>query len=237
MPNVIRTALLAAIIAAGVGGAAVSGPLEDADAAFARGDYATGLRLLHKLADQGDARAQVELGVMYVLGDGGLGTDDAEPVKWFRKAADQGNARAQFWLGQAYYVGRGVPQDYAEAMTWLRKAADQSNRDAESQVAWMYDQGQGVAQDYAEAAKWYRKSAEHGVVSDLFRLGERYAIGQGVPQDYTQAHMLFNLAASKNNEGESRDSAVRKRNEVAAKMTPAQIADAQKLAREWKPTK
>ena len=55
-----------------------------------------------------------------------------------------------------------------------------------------------------------------------------------MPQDYTQAHMWFNLAAA-NLPKEARDIAVRNRDRVAAKMTPAQIAEAQKLAREWKP--
>ena len=62
-----------------------------------------------------------------------------------------------------------------------------------------------------------------------------YSNGQGVPQDYAQAHMWFNLAASKYPPGEDRDKAVKGRDIVAAKMTPAQISEAQKLAREWRP--
>jgi TPR repeat protein len=63
-----------------------------------------------------------------------------------------------------------------------------------------------------------------------------YDKGQGVPQDYVQAHMLFNLAASRfsASEAEDRNKAVKNRDSVASKMTPAQIAEAQKLAREWK---
>jgi TPR repeat protein len=64
-----------------------------------------------------------------------------------------------------------------------------------------------------------------------------YAKGEGVPQDYVQAHKWFNLAASRfpASEKENRDKAVENRDRIAAKMTPAQIAEAQKLAREWKP--
>jgi uncharacterized protein len=60
-----------------------------------------------------------------------------------------------------------------------------------------------------------------------------YYTGRGVPQDYIQAHMWFNLAASRLTAG--RDFEVSNRDEVAAKMTPEQIAEAQKMAREWVP--
>ena len=58
------------------------------------------------------------------------------------------------------------------------------------------------------------------------------------PQDYVQAHMWFNLAASQvapASTAENPDMAVRRRDSIASKMTPAQIAEAWKLAREWKP--
>jgi TPR repeat protein len=69
-------------------------------------------------------------------------------------------------------------------------------------------------------------------------LAEMYDRGQGVPQDYVQAHLWLNLAAahSATAESEVREIAVKYRDRIAAKMTPAQIAEAQKLAREWKPT-
>ena len=61
-----------------------------------------------------------------------------------------------------------------------------------------------------------------------------YAKGQGVPQDYVQAHKWFNLAAATSTSKPDHDNAVKARDNVAARMTPAQIAEAQKLAREWK---
>ncbi len=63
---------------------------------------------------------------------------------------------------------------------------------------------------------------------------QRGDYGQGVPRDYVQAHMWFNLAASKSPPGEDRDKAAKNRDNVAKVMTPAQISEAQKLAREWK---
>ncbi len=64
-----------------------------------------------------------------------------------------------------------------------------------------------------------------------------YGKGLGVPQDYVQAHMWSNLAASGYIPGKTRDQSVKDRDIVAEKMTPAQIAEAEKLAREWKPKK
>ena len=101
----------------------------------------------------------------------------------------------------------------------------------------MYDNGQGVPQDYDEAAKWYRKAAEQGYATAQFNLGSAYGKGWGVPHDLVQAHMWLNLAASRYRPGTERAKAVKNRDIVAEKMTPAQIAEAQRLAREWKPKK
>jgi TPR repeat protein len=101
----------------------------------------------------------------------------------------------------------------------------------------MYDNGQGVPQDYTEAMKWYRLAADQGNASAQNNLGAMYGDGQGVPQDYIQAHKWHNLAASRfsGSEKDARDRAVKNRDLVATKMTPDQTAEAQKLAREWKP--
>ncbi len=82
-----------------------------------------------------------------------------------------------------------------------------------------------------------RKAAEQGHAEAQNNLGFRYANGEGVPQDYAQAHMWFNLAASRYPTGEDRDQSVKNRDIVAERMTPAQISEAQKLAREWRPKK
>jgi uncharacterized protein len=87
--------------------------------------------------------------------------------------------------------------------------------------------------------RWYRKAAEQGEASAQSDLGAMYESGQGVTQDHVLAHMWFNLATSRYpaSEQEGREKARRNRDSVASKMTPAQIAEAQRLAREWKPKK
>jgi uncharacterized protein len=106
-----------------------AGPLEDATTAFERRDFATAVRLLRPLADQGNAEAQMRLGFMYVAGEG-IPQDYVEALKWFRLAADQGQANAQCFLGLMYFEGRGVPQDYVSAHMWLNLAAAGGIEDA-----------------------------------------------------------------------------------------------------------
>ena len=101
----------------------------------------------------------------------------------------------------------------------------------------MYRTGLGVRQDYAEAVKWYRKAAEQGDADAQNSLGVMYRKGRGVAQDYVRAYAWYDLAASNFPPGKGFDKAVKNRDSVAKKMTPAQISEAEKLAREWRPKK
>ena len=114
-----------------------------------------------RAAEQGDAAAQSNLGLMYDEGRG-VAQDYTEALKWYRRAADQGNATAQYNLGAMYEEGQGVPQDDTEAVKWFRRAADQGDADAQYNLGLMYDKGRGVSQDDAEALKWYRRAADQG---------------------------------------------------------------------------
>ncbi len=163
--------------------------------------------------------------------------DYATALREWRPLAKQGNAKAQYNLGHMYRYGLGVPQDDAEAWGWWRKAAWQGNAGAQSNLGVMYRKGQGVPQDDAEAVGWWRKAAEQGHATAQYNLGFMYGKGLAVPQDYVQVNMWFNLAASRFPPGEDRDRVVKNRDIIAKMMTPAQISEAQKLAREWKPKK
>ncbi|MCZ6772120.1 MAG: sel1 repeat family protein [Proteobacteria bacterium] len=94
----------------------------------------------------------------------------------------------------------------------------------------VYDEGLAAAKrgDYATALREWRPLAEQGYAMAQFNLGVMYAKGHGVTTDYVQAHMWFNLAAA---QGDKK--AVKGLNIIARGMIPAQIAEAQRLAREW----
>ncbi len=87
--------------------------------------------------------------------------------------------------------------------------------------------------DYATALREFRVLAEQGFAEAQNNLGLMYTRGQGVPQDYVHAHTWFNLAAAGLPPGEDRDRAAENRDIIAKLMTPAQIAEAQRFAREW----
>ena len=205
---------------------AFAGPLAGANAALRRGDYETAYALARPLAVRGLAVAQLVLGVMHGCGHG-VPQDDAEAARWLQRAADQGCANAQTILGVMYAKGRGVTQSDAKALGWFRKAADQDHAAAQSNLGLLYAEGRGVARNDAEAAKWFRRAADQGLVEAQTILGLMYVKGQGVTQSYLLAHMWLNLAAAQGEAGALAD-----RDQLARMMTPAQIAEAQRLAQE-----
>jgi len=224
-----RAAFAAIALVLSLAAPVAAGPLEDTTPASGRRDYATALRLWRPLADQGDAIAQFNLGLTYDKG-WGVPQNDAEAAKWYRLAADQGDADAQINLGGMYHNGRGVPQNDAEAVKWFRLAADQGDARAQFNLGFSYDNGRGVPQNHAEALKWFRLAADQGNANAQNDLAVMYTKGEGVPQDFVRAHMWFNLSAAR---GEQR--AAKNRDSIAKRMTPAQIVEAQTLAREWQP--
>lgn len=155
--------------------------------------------------------------------------DYGTALRLLNPLAAEGNADAQVDLGKMYEIGQGVAKNEAEAARWYRKAADQGDAQAQYNLGIMYDFGQGVPQSSAEAARWYSRAADQDHALSKYNLGLMYTHGRGVPKDLVEAHKWLNLAGDL--------AAVKYRDIVAQHMTPAQIAEAQKRAREWKPTK
>jgi TPR repeat protein/S1-C subfamily serine protease len=197
-------------------------------------DDAEAVRWYRLAAEQGDAEAQLNLALMYHSGEG-VPQDDAEAARWYRMAAEQGLGDAQFSLGVSYADGRGVKQDDAKAVRWFRLAAAQGDAGAQFNLGFMYNSGRGVARDFVEAVRWYRMAAEQGLPDAQHNLGMMYAEGRGVPRNDVQAYMWLNLAAARS-QGEERKLSAERRDEVAARLTPAQRARGQELARNWQPS-
>lgn len=131
-----------------------------------------------------------------------------------------------------YNEGKGIPQDYTEAAKWYQLAAQQGVAPAQFNLGNMYRKGQGVPKDYAEAVKWYRLAAQQGEAKAQYILGYMYENGKGVPKDNVRAHLWFNLASVS-----GVAEAIKTRDIVASKMTPQQIAEAQKMARDCQTNK
>jgi TPR repeat protein len=228
---------LAGTAVTGLAARAAAGSLDEATAAYKRGDYETELRLLRPLADNGNAQAQSLLGGLYFAGQGVL-QDYSEALRWYLKAANQGDAASQYHLSVMYGDGKGVPQNLAESVKWLRKAAAGGDAAAQDGLGILYATGDsGVDQDFYQAAKWYRKAADRGNQHAQNSLGAMYARGEGVPQDYVYAYVWYDLAAAgfSESEPERRKWAIFGRDLVESKMTPVQIAEAKRLTRNWRP--
>ncbi|MGA3268256.1 MAG: tetratricopeptide repeat-containing serine protease family protein [Verrucomicrobiota bacterium] len=170
--------------------------------------------------------------------------DSGEAERWFRKAGERGDSSAALSLASTYrtgtnYAGQVVPKDIKEALKWLDVAANHGHPEASLEAGQIYEDGNGVPKDEAEAARWYLKAAsqkpECKIDEDIVnnaqgRIAYMYQYGKGVPQDYVEAYKWWNLAAAGGNRG-----AGYFRDLFAAQMTPDQIAEAQKLSREFKP--
>ena len=153
-------------------------------------------------------------------------------VAELRERAEVGDAEAQRRLGQQYFTGMWVPRDEAAAVAWYRRAAEQGLVEAQLDLASSYLFGAGVVRDEAEAAAWYHRAAEQGDVYAQTELAILYSDGRGVDRDDVSAHAWFSVAALRAH-GDVRQRAVDLRNSVAGRMTPAQLAEAESLARQW----
>jgi len=119
--------------------------------------------------------------------------------------------------------------DYETALKKFLPLAEQGLAAAQHYMGVMYGEGKGVPQDYAEAMKWYRLAAEQGDADAQYNLGGMYFSGHGVARNHIQAYMWVTLAAAQGNENASKGLEI-----LEKKMTSSQIAEAQRLAREWK---
>ena len=202
--------------------------------AYKSGDYPTAVRAWLPLAQQGDARAQFLLGSLYAQGHG-VPQDYSAAAQWFRQAAEQGHVAAQFNLGVRYHEGRGVPRDAVQAAAWFRQAAQQGFARAQYNLGVLYANGDGVSRDASQAAQWFRRAADQEDPKAQYNLGLLYAEGLGVSQDYSEAYVWFTLAALGMSSEADQNQAIRNRDVVGARLTPAQLGAAQARVRAWQP--
>lgn len=152
----------------------------------------------------------------------------ATALQMFRAEADRGHAGARYYLGRMHLLGEGVSADYKQAAAYFLAAAASGNADAQYFLGALYYLGEGVSKDYASALLWYRRAAAQGDSNAQYSLGVMYAAGEGVPKDTGKAMMWFMLAAQS-----GLPSAVKFKDLLVQSMTPDEIDQARRLAREW----
>jgi len=129
-------------------------------------------------------------------------------------------------------------KDFATAIAVWRPLAEAGNAEAQTLLGAMYWSGEGVARDHKEAAKWYLRAADKGYARAQNDIGFMYGFGEGVPpKDNVQAYKWLSLAVrnytAKNQD--RLDQATKDLAAVRARMTPAQIADAERQIRDFRP--
>jgi uncharacterized protein len=192
-------------------------------------DFVKAFTWYRRAAEKNYTLAQIKLGRMYDVGRGVL-ENDIEATKWFRRAAEKGDPVGQHHLGDMYRVGQGVKLDKREAVRWFQKAADQGSPESLLVLGWMNKSGEGIPQNLSIALKRYLELANRGDYRGQKIVGQIYENGDGVLQDFVLAHMWYNLA-----EASGGGQAKKYRERISLKMTSKQIAEAQRLARQWKP--
>ena len=209
--------LTACVVCAGLTTATRADAAEDPDVEAA-------LAAARVKAAAGDVVAQFSLGaILYYSGQ-----DPEQAIEWFRKAAAQQYAAAEFQMGQLYDFGLGLSQDDREALAWYRKAAEHGNPAAQRAVGIFNQKGKGVAPDVAEAARWYLRGAEGDDIRAQYLLAELYFNGNGLPRDYNAAYFWYSLAAGQAPLPDNRKGLLELRNIAAARMTPEQVAEAER---------
>jgi TPR repeat protein/uncharacterized membrane protein YhaH (DUF805 family) len=161
------------------------------DAGVSNGD---GPKKIFRDAEQGDAKAQSQIAIMYFKGEGML-PNDKEAARWALKAANQGDPVSQGLLGVMYQLGRGVEQNDAEAVFWLQKSAAQNDLVGLLGLGDQYINGRGVSQSDSEGFRLYRRAAEQGNSTAQHLLGSMYFIGQGVEKSEVEAVRWFRSSA------------------------------------------
>ncbi len=135
------------------------------------------LQRARPLAEQGNANAQYNMGVIYDEGYG-VERDYAKAREWYKKAAAQNYAKAEHNLGVMYQEGHGVQADSAAAARWFKRAARHGEPAAQNNLSVMYARGEGMAQDPILAAVWAARAAQAGNASAITNLPR---IAAGLP--------------------------------------------------------
>ena len=129
--------------------------------AYEQGDYSAALKELRPLAEQGNAEAQVLLGLMYNFGRG-VPLDSSQALKWYKAAAEHGNPAGQCQLGTLYLSGGAVPKDTAQGLKLLKLAAEHGYPDAYLTLGLAYMNLKDVPRDVVQADMWLRLATVQG---------------------------------------------------------------------------
>jgi TPR repeat protein len=183
---------------------------------------------LSALAESGDSRAQLLIGLRYLKGRG-VAVNLPEAARWIRKAAAH-DPLAQYWMAQITEDGDGVSADAGGALHWYEAAASHGNRDAMYNLGIANAEGLGTQKNFAQSAFWFAKAAALGVTNAQFNLAVLYERGEGVRQSLSDAYKWYAIAAA-NGDAESKERA----DAIATQLSGSALDAARKFASAFKP--
>lgn len=146
--------------------------------------------------NQGDSKAQYELGILYLKGTNEVQTNFKKAILWLEKSPINKNCDVQYIIGKIYYDGRLGRRDHNTAFSWFKKSADQLYPKAIYKVADMYRLGEGTNYNVNAAYKYFKIGADLNDTLCIYELGICYEFGSGVNENQKEAYTLFSKAAT-----------------------------------------
>jgi TPR repeat protein len=174
--------------------------IDDAIAAYERGELAAAQSAFTRLARAGLPAAEYNLAVMHLRGEVPHASG-REALRLMTRAAQAGFVTAMFGLGQLHESGQaGLPVNLPEANRWYLRAAEAGSVDGQVAIATAHYLGRGATKDAALAAHWYRIAAQGGDVGAMYIYASMAETGDGVTQDLHEARYWYAAAARNGDE-------------------------------------
>jgi localization factor PodJL len=209
--------------------ATVANPLAPKTLSSQQPPSTSSLDHLSALANTGNEKAELLLGLKLLDGDG-VSVNEAEAAKWLERAGKQNDPIAAYRLGTLYERGHGVPADSSKAAHWYEIAARGGNRKAMHNLAVAYAGGSGVQKDLVVAAQWFTRAANLGLADSQFNLAVLYERGMGVQQSLIDAYKWYAIAAQ---QGDTESKA--RLDALNTQLSPEDKTAAEKAAQSFRP--
>jgi len=206
--------------------------LEEAKQKLAEKDFAAAHAIYLSLANQNDAKAYYNLGLMYQDGDGVAKNLD-EAVKWYTKSAELGYKEAQYTLGALVFQRQIQTISYPQAVTYYEQAAKQGHVKSQLNLGMLYFRGDVTPQDLPAAVQWLSLAASNNNSEAQGYMAQLYQQGAGVVQDTVKAAMWL-MIATQNEDKRFINRHTKMLNYLLAQMTEEQKASATQLAAQCK---
>ncbi|WP_082130329.1 tetratricopeptide repeat protein [Kiloniella spongiae] len=172
-----------------------AGDYEDGIAAYRAGEYDKAIKLLNNAGNNGNAKAQYYLSVLYE-GGSGIGKDMESSLHWLKRAAEGGMVEAQRNLGAFFHDDIDDPDDdLDQAIYWYQRAASQGDLTGQLRLGILLDREKNTIFDHREAIRWYLLAARQGVAQAQHNLGVMHSQGRGTPVNPDKALDWFFKAA------------------------------------------